>query len=77
VEEFERCHYYRGYLLKCEPTRLESGRFIESAVVVHPDETGNTVVASSYRDAGFISRGAANRHAWGWAKKWVDDLLGG
>ena len=75
MEEFERRHYYRGYLLKCDPTRLESGRVIESAVVVRSDETGNTVVATSYRDAGFISRGAANRHAWGWAKKWVDDLL--
>ena len=75
MEEFERCHYYRGYLLKCDPTRLESGRVIESAVVVRSDETGNTVVATSYRDAGFISRGAANRHARGWAKKWVDDLL--
>jgi hypothetical protein len=77
VEEFQRCHYYRGYLLKCDATRLDSGRFIETAVVVRPDETGNTVVASSYRNAGFISRGAANRHAWGWAKMWVDDLLSG
>lgn len=77
MEEFERCHYYRGYLLKCDPTRLESGKFIETALVVHPDETGNTVVASSYRYAGFISRGAAIRHAYGWAEKWVDDFLSG
>ncbi|MBB6187958.1 hypothetical protein HDE77_002322 [Rhodanobacter sp. MP7CTX1] len=42
----------------------QSGRFIESAVDVQPDETGYTVVASSYRDASFISRGAANRHTW-------------
>lgn len=71
----ERCFHYRGHLLMCDPTRLETGGYRAHAVIVRADQTGDTVVASTPEDLVFISEDAAVTHAKTWASHWVDENL--
>jgi hypothetical protein len=74
MDEDERCFLYRGYLLMCDPTRLDGGGFQANAVVVRADKTGDTVVAASLEKLVFISEEPAVAHAKEWAAHWVDEL---
>jgi hypothetical protein len=76
VEEGERCFLYRGYLLMCDPTRLEGGGYRANAVVCRADQTGDAVVASTPAELVFISELAAVAHARAWAAHWVDESMG-
>jgi hypothetical protein len=76
VHEDERCFYYRGYLLMCDPARLNGGGYRAQAVVCRADQTGDTLIASTQTGLVFISEGAAVMHARSWAAHWVDDQLG-
>jgi hypothetical protein len=76
MEEDERCFFYRGYLLMCDPTRLGGGGYQANAVVVRADQTGDTVIATSPEKLVFITEEAAVAHSRSWAVQWVDEHAG-
>jgi hypothetical protein len=72
----QRCFEYRGYLLMCDPTRLEGGGYRANAVVRRADQTGDAVAAATLEKLVFISEQAAVTHAMEWGSNWVDENLG-
>jgi hypothetical protein len=76
MDEDERCFYYKGFLLMCDPTPLKSGGFRANAVVCRPGiGDGHTVIAESPPGVHVISEAAAVEYSKGWAIGWVDDQV--
>lgn len=72
MDEDERCFYYKGYLLMCDPTPLESGGFRANAVICRPHSSDSVAFAESPEGVHLITEGAAVEYARTWAIQWVD-----
>jgi hypothetical protein len=72
VDEDERCFYYRGFLLMCDPTPKEGGGYRANAVVIRRGDPGGGFVAESPEGVHLISEEAAVEYAKAWAVAWVD-----
>ena len=76
MNEDECCFYYKGFVLMCDPTPLESGGFRANAVICRPNLEGQlegqTVIAESPQGVHLISEEAAVEYARSWAVDWVD-----
>ena len=71
MDEGERCFYYKGFLLMCDPAPLDSGGFRAQAAVCHHE--GDVVWFAESPDGVYlISEEAAVEYAKGWATAWVD-----
>jgi len=74
MDQDERCFYYKGFVLMCDPIRLESGGFRAKVAVCLPREDGkaDVVLAESPEGVHVISEEAAVEYARSWAVEWVD-----
>lgn len=77
MDEDERCFYYKGFLLMCDPAPLDLGGFRANAVICRPGGQGETVIAESLAGTHLISEEAAVEYAKGWAMSYVDMYLSG
>jgi len=77
MDEDERCFYYKGFLLMCDPTPLESGGFQARAVIHRQSGDALTVFSESPPGVHVISEAAAVEYAKSWAISWVDSYVDG
>ena len=74
MDEEERCFYYKGFLLMCDPQPLSSGGYRAKVAVCLPREgdRADVVLAESPDGVHLISEEAAVEYARSWAVDWVD-----